>query len=133
MASICVKMDVHYTYCQGDYFYAQCFYLRNAILSLSKLLISLCHVPQNKQYMSTQHMETVTGHASVLHVCVCLCLRDVCSASRRVEPAKRRATAVSPSLGRDRRSPGTGLGSTSRAEGSWAGVAGGGSHASDIT
>lgn len=39
-------------------------------------------------------------------VCPCMCLWDTCSALLQVEPAHRKATAVSLSLGTDLRSPG---------------------------
>lgn len=134
MANICVKMDVHYTYCQGDYFVALlCFYLKNAILSLPKPLVTLRHVSRTTPHMSTQRMETVTGHVSVLCMCVSPCLWDTCLASPRVESARGKVAAMSPSLGRDPGSPGTRLGSSSRAGESWAGAAGGDYHAPNST
>lgn len=66
-----------------------------------------------------------TGCVSVWCLCVSVCLQDMCSALLRVGPAKGKAAAVSSSLSKDPRSPGTRLGPSAMQEQCWAGAAGG--------
>lgn len=64
-----------------------------------------------------QRLVWVTGRVSVLSagVSVRVHLWDACSASLEVAPASGKVAAASLSLGKDSRSPGTGLGSSSQA------------------